>query len=95
MKITQGYSSDPSCSIASVVIVLKKGETSGHKYCTVLKFQVVVGVYVGSDRWRAVADLRVEFVRCLVLWRLLQHVVLHDHLLVSIDWRVRVVRVVP
>lgn len=48
-----------------------------------------------SDRWRAVADLRVEFVGHLVRPRLLQHVVLHDGLLVSVDGRVRVVGVVP
>ncbi len=50
---------------------------------------------MGSDRGRAVADLHVELVRRLGQWRLLQHVVLHDYLLVSIDRGVRVVRVVP
>lgn len=55
----------------------------------------VVGECVGSDRWRAVADLRIEFVRRFGQRRLLQHVVLHDHLLVSIDRGVCVVRVVP
>lgn len=48
----------------------------------------------GSDGRRAVADLHVEFLRRLDLRRLLQHVVLHDHLLVGVDGRVRVVRVV-
>lgn len=48
-----------------------------------------------SDRWRAVADLRVEFVGHLVQLRLLQHVVLHDSLLVSVDGCVCVVGVVP
>ena len=53
------------------------------------------GYAVGSDRWSAVADLHVEFVRRLGQRRLLQQVVLHDHLLVSVDWGVCVVRVVP
>lgn len=48
-----------------------------------------------SDRRRAVADLRGEFVGRLVPLRLLQHVVLHDGLLVSVDGGVRVVGVVP
>lgn len=48
-----------------------------------------------SDRRRAVADLCVELVGRLVRPRLLQHVVLHDCLLVSVDGRVRVVGVVP
>ena len=50
---------------------------------------------LGSDRWRAVADLHVELVGRLGQWRLLQHVVLHDHLLISIDWGVCVIGVVP
>lgn len=48
-----------------------------------------------SDRRRAVADLRGEFVGRLVRLRLLQHVVLHDGLLVSVDGGVRVIGVVP
>lgn len=60
------------------------------KYFTVKRLK-----RVWSDRWRAVADLRVEFVGHLVRLRLLQHVVLHDSLLVSVDGRVRVVGVVP
>lgn len=51
--------------------------------------------WVRSDRWRAVADLRVELVGHLVWLRLLQHVVLHDGLLVGVDGRVHVVGVVP
>lgn len=48
----------------------------------------------GSD-WRcAVADLHVKFLRRLGLRRLLQHVMLHDHLLIGVDGRVRVIRVV-
>lgn len=50
---------------------------------------------VGSDGWCAVADLHVELVRRLGQWRPLQHVVLHDRLLISIDGGVRVVRVIP
>ena len=50
---------------------------------------------MGSDGRRAVADLHVELVRRLGQRRLLQHLVLHDHLLVSVDRSVRVVRVVP
>lgn len=50
---------------------------------------------MGSDGWRAVADLHVEFVMRLRKRRLLQHLVLHDHLLVSVDRGVCVVRVVP
>lgn len=49
----------------------------------------------GSDGWRAVANLHIEFVRCPGQRRLLQHVVLHDHLLVGVDRGVCVVRVVP
>lgn len=49
----------------------------------------------GSDRRRAVADLRVELVRRLGQRRLLQHVVLHDGLLVGVDRGVCVVGVVP
>lgn len=50
---------------------------------------------MGSDGRRAVADLHVEFVGRFGQRRLLQHVVLHDHLLVSVDRGVCVVRVVP
>jgi len=51
--------------------------------------------YVGSDRRSAVSDLRFELFRRLGQWRLLQHSVLHDHLLVGIDRGVCVIRVVP
>lgn len=50
---------------------------------------------MGSDWWRAVADLHVKFVRRLGKRRLLQHFVLHDDFLVGIYWGVCVVRVVP
>lgn len=50
---------------------------------------------LGSDRRRAVADLRVEFVGRLEQRGLLQQVVLQDGLLVGVDGRVRVIRVVP
>lgn len=50
---------------------------------------------VWSDRWCAVADLRGEFVGHLVRLRLLQHVVLHYGLLVSVDGGVCIVGVVP
>lgn len=53
------------------------------------------GGKMGSDWWRAVADLHVEFVRRLGKRRLLQHFVLHDDFLVGIYWGVCVVRVVP
>lgn len=62
------------------------------KYFTVKRLGVE---WAWSDRWRAVADLRVEFVGHLVWLRLLQHVVLHDGLLVSVDGCVGVVGVVP
>lgn len=71
-----------------------KCETCGQKYCTVKRLGVKL-LGNGSDRWYAVADLHVEFVRCLVQRRFLQHVVLHDHLLVSIDWGICVIGVVP
>lgn len=58
------------------------------------KYFTVKRLGVRSDRWRAVADFRVEFVRHLVQLRLLQHVVLHDGLLISVDGRVGVVGVV-
>lgn len=48
-------------------------------------------ILCGSDRRRAVADLHVEFLRRLGLRGLLQHVMLHDHLLVGVDGRVCVV----
>lgn len=48
-------------------------------------------ILCGSD-WRcAVANLHVEFLRRLGLRRLLQHVMLHDRLLVGVDGRVRVI----
>lgn len=47
-----------------------------------------------SDRWRAVADLGVIFVRRLVQRRFFPHVVPQDHLLVGIDGGICVVRVV-
>lgn len=50
---------------------------------------------MGSDGRRAVADLHVELVGRLGQRRLLQHLVLHDHLLVGVDRGVRVVRVIP
>lgn len=67
-------------------------EACGEKDFTVKR---VGAKWAWSDRWRAVADLRVEFVGHLVRPRLLQHVVLHDRLLVGVDGRVRVVGVVP
>lgn len=48
-----------------------------------------------SDGWRAVTDLNIEFFCSFDGQRLLQHVVLHDHLLVGIDRGVCVIRVVP
>lgn len=67
-------------------------EACGEKDFTVKR---VGAKWAWSDRGRAVADLRVEFVGHLVRPRLLQHVVLHDRLLVGVDGRVRVVGVVP
>lgn len=68
-----------------------KCDSCGEKGFTVKRLGVR---WVGSDRRRAVADLRVELVGRLVRLRLLQHVVLHDRLLVRVDGRVRVVGVV-
>lgn len=67
---------------------LKWNTCGGETNCTVKALG-------GSDRWRTVADLNVELVWRPGQWRLLQHVVLHDHLLISIYWGVCVIRVVP
>lgn len=82
-------------ALLQVLSLFLKCETCGKNYCTEKRLRAMSSGNAGSDRWYAVADLHVEFVRCLEQRRLLQHVVLHDHLLVSIDWGVCVVRVVP
>lgn len=81
--------SGATTAIASVAIVLAR--------CGEKKKRLYSGrrtILCGSDRRRAVADLHVEFLRRLGLRRLLQHVMLHDHLLVGVDGRVRVIWVV-
>lgn len=50
--------------------------------------------YLGSDRGCAIANLNAELFCCLGQRRLLQHLVLHDHLLVGINGAVCVIGVV-